>query len=515
MSRRLYSLLFILLAPVFWAVMALRARRAKQPWDIFSAERFGFPTASSSGGVNNPRAVPARASANALVDTHNSDPARVSSDAAANAPQDAALIWVHAVSLGETRASHSLVSALLDRGFRVLLTHMTATGRAEGRHLYGPQIAAGQLIQTWVPYDFPSATRRFFEAYRPALGILIEREIWPNLVHACTARSIPLALVSARFSASALKQSQRPWMAPLLRASLASISPVLCQTQGDADRLSAAGACDPLVLGNLKFDVSVAASTPPAVTEIKRSDPRSVVAVASTREGEDRMFITALLAQREKNHWTGGGASAALAGTSESIKKVDGIGTSESIEKSEGIARVEARALGEAGFLTLLIPRHPQRFESAFEMAQAAELTVYRRSATGWQVPADANVLIGDSLGEMAHYLGLADVAIIGGSFAPLGGQNFIEACALGVPVIVGPHTRNFEPAAQDAIEAGAVLRASSAAHALDLAQTLLADSAQRAAMASAGRAWVAQHVGATDRILAALPLPGVVPRHR
>lgn len=428
MNRGVYTLGLRALAPLIWLWMARRAKRAGGRWEIFSPERFGRP-----------------------------DPATVLPDNP---------VWMHAVSLGETRAALPLLTALLARGLPVLLTHTTATGRAEGERLFKDAIARGQLRQVWLPYDFPGATRRFLAAHRPRCGLLMEREIWPNLLAAARQARVPMALVSARYSASSLRQARR--MGSVMREALAGLDMVLAQTAEDAGRLAEAGAPAAVVTGNLKFDLVL----PPAQVEAGRAWRallgRQVVAVASTREGEDAPFI-------------------------EAIKR-------------------QAAAPGAPLFL--LIPRHPQRFDEAARLLSDAKVGFVRRSE-GTLVPPDAAVLVGDSLGEMAFYYAASDVAIVAGSFAPLGGQNLIEACAAGVPVIVGPHTFNFKQAAEDAVQAGAALRAEDPAQAVDAAIALLRDTPRRLLASNAARAWFDQHAGATARTMEALgpwldgPAPG------
>ncbi|CAB3830877.1 3-deoxy-D-manno-octulosonic acid transferase [Achromobacter animicus] len=418
MNRGVYTLGLRALAPLIWLWMARRAKRAGGRWEIFSPERFGRP-----------------------------DPATVLPDNP---------VWMHAVSLGETRAALPLLNALLARGLPVLLTHTTATGRAEGERLFQDAIARGQLRQVWLPYDFPGATRRFLAAHRPRCGLLMEREIWPNLLAAARQARVPMALVSARYSASSLRQARR--MGSVMREALAGLDMVLAQTAEDAGRLAEAGAPAAVVTGNLKFDLVL----PPAQVEAGRAWRaqlgRQVVAVASTREGEDAPFI-------------------------EAIKR-------------------QAAAPGAPLFM--LIPRHPQRFEEAARLLSDAKVGFARRSE-GTLVPPDTAVLVGDSLGEMAFYYAASDVAIVAGSFAPLGGQNLIEACAAGVPVIVGPHTFNFKQAAEDAIEAGAALRAEDPAQAVHAAIALLRDTPRRQLASKAARAWFDQHAGATGRTMDAL----------
>jgi len=424
MRRGVYTLALRGLAPLLWLWMWRRARRAGGQWGIFSAARFG-------GAESGQEAAPA-----------------------------APAVWVHAVSLGETRAAQPLVQALLDRGLPVLLTHTTATGRAEGARLFGPALAAGQLRQTWLPYDFPGATRRFLARHAPRCGLLIEREVWPNLLAAARGRGVPMALVSARFSESA--QRQAGWLGQAMREALGGLQAVLAQTPDDARRLQAAGAGPVQVTGNLKFDLALPAAQLEAGRAWRDALGRPVVALASTREGEDALFIEALRAVRDD-------------------------------------AAVRP--------LYLLIPRHPQRFDAAAAQLRAAGIRAVRRSAGGPPPDADADVdvLLGDTLGEMPFYYAACDVAVVAGSFAPLGGQNLIEACAAGAPVIVGPHTRNFEQAVRDALAAGAALRVPDARAAVDAALALLADAPRRAAMREAARTWTAAHAGATARTIEAL----------
>jgi len=424
MNRGVYSLALRALSPLVWLWMGHRARRAGGQWEIFSAERFGH-------------AAPA-----------------VAADTVA--ASWTAPVWVHAVSLGETRAAQPLLQALLDRGLPVLLTHMTATGRAEGARQYAEAIARGQLRQAWLPYDFPGATRRFMAAWRPRCGLLIEREIWPNLLAAARGAGVPMALVSARFSASSLRQAGR--MGGVMREALGGLDSVLAQTAEDADRLVQAGAPSPVVTGNLKFDLVLPAAQVAAGQAWRERLGRRVVAVASTREGEDSGFIEAI-----KRH-------AAMPGAP----------------------------------LFLLIPRHPQRFDEAARLLSEAGLPYVRRSE-GLEPGSQTAVLLGDTLGEMAFHYAASDVAIVAGSFAPLGGQNLIEACAAGVPVIVGPHTFNFKQAAEDAVAAGAALRAADAGQAVDAAMALLADEPRRQRAAEAALAWFRMHSGATGRTLDAL----------
>ena len=365
-------------------------------------------------------------------------------------------LWIHAVSLGETRAAAVLLEALRARepGLRVLLTHGTATGRAEGRRLLRP----GD-VQAWLPWDTPEAVQAFLDHFQPRAGLLMETEVWPILVAACADRGVPLALANARLSEASLAATLR--LGPLSRPAYRALSAVWAQTEADAQRLASAGARVDAVMGNLKFD----ATPPPALLaqaatwreRARAAGPgggRPVLMFASSREGEEAMLLQALATMSRRSR-------------------------------------------------LLVVPRHPQRFDEVARLLESAGLSVSRRSQ--WQDGPDADALaadawLGDSLGEMPLYYGLADAALLGGSFAPLGGQNLIEACACGCPVVMGPHTFNFADAADLAEAADAASRQPDIAAALAQAEALLADASRQSAMAEAGRAFAQAHRGAAAR---------------
>lgn len=353
-------------------------------------------------------------------------------------------LWIHAVSLGETRAAAVLVRELrrLDPGIRILLTHGTATGRAEGVGL----LREGDA-QAWQPWDTPQAVRRFLDHFRPSAGVLMETEVWPNLTAACKASGIPLVLANARLSEKTLSKSRR--LARLSQPAYGALASVWAQTEDDARRLAEAGATVKGVFGNLKYDATPDARQLEQGRAWRGALQQPVVMFASSREGEELDFFRSL---------------------------------------PRG-----------AGVQWLVVPRHPQRFDEVASLAQQAGLAVSRRSA--WQGgPADAQVWIGDSLGEMALYYALSDVALLGGSFAPLGGQNLIEAAACGCPVVMGPHTFNFAEAAELAQQAGAARKAASMQEGIAAAVALAGDAAQRGQAAQAGMAFAAANRGAARR---------------
>ena len=373
-------------------------------------------------------------------------------------PAEPGAVWIHAVSLGETRAAAILLERLraLRPDLRVLLTHGTATGRAEGERLLRP----GD-VQAWLPWDAPRAVRRFLNHFQPSVGVLMETEVWPNLVAQCKARALPLVLANARLSDKSLAQARR--LSRLSRPAYAALAAVWAQTEADAVRLAQAGATVKGVFGNLKFDATPDAAQLERGRAWRGAAGKAVVMFASSREGEEAEFF--------------------------------------------GLLRANPDLAQPVQWL--VVPRHPQRFDEVAALAAQNGLRSSRRSR--WAAtPEPADVWIGDSLGEMALYYALADVALLGGSFAPLGGQNLIEAAACGCPVVMGPHTFNFAEAAQLAQEAGAALRVQTMEEAVHLAVALTADPARRAAAVAASLAFAAAHQGAAEKtanaVLALIP---------
>jgi len=433
MSRLTYTWLLRLSAPVLLAWLGWRARKAGGQWQVFGARRFGWYGKTTAW-------------------------------------QDAQRVWVHAVSLGETRAAQPFVQTLLAQGYTVLLTHTTATGMAEGQRLHAQALAQGMLHQEWLPYDFPGSTQRFFAHYRPRIGVLIEREVWPNLLHAAKTARIPVLLASARLSARSAQRSAKAHS--VMQDAWRSLDLACAQTEEDAQRLRQVGVRHVRVCGNFKFDLAL----PPERLAQGRAFAAAlqvpIVAVASTREGEDALFVQALQQQCTQ----------------------------------AALARRELAA--SARFL--LIPRHPQRFEAAAALLREAGISFVRWSDVRDQPDVvqrcnQALVILGDTVGDMAHHYAAAQVAVVGGSFAPFGGQNLIEACAAGTPVIIGPHTWNFAQAAQDAVAHGAAVRVADMQAALAQALMWLVQPEGRTTIAAAASAWVQQHKGAVARVVAAL----------
>ena len=408
MARFLYNLALLSLLPYVWLHLCLRSR--KQPEYLeHLGERFGRY---------------------------------------AVAPRQP-LIWLHAVSVGETRAAAPIVAALRARypDCRILLSHMTPTGRRTSEELFGDEVT-----RVYLPYDYPFAVRRFLTRYRPAVGVIMETEIWPNLVAACQAEGIPLLLANARLSEKSARRYAR--FPNLTRGALRGLAGIAAQTEEDAERLRVLGAPSVEVLGNVKFDML----PPPEQIVLGealrgRMGSRPVLLAASTREGEEALLFEALASQPPDDT------------------------------------------------LLVVVPRHPQRFDEVAAMAAKAGLAVQRRSEES-PVEARTQILIGDSMGEMFAYYAACDVAFIGGSLLDYGSQNLIEACVMGKPVLIGRSTYNFSHAAEQALACGAARQIGSAVELLEAAQGLLHDNVGRRDMGEAGREFAARHRGATARTL-------------
>ncbi len=379
-------------------------------------------------------------------------------------------MWVHAVSLGETRAAAALVEAMREQrpGMRLLLTHGTATGRAAGADL----LRTGDR-QVWLPFDTPGSVSRFFKHFQPAVGVLMETEIWPNLLHAAQRGRVPMVLANARLSERSARKAER--FQALFRPAAHSVALVLAQTPEDAERLRAAGAPRVEVSGNLKFDMTPDAAQLARGSAWRQAIGRPVVLAASTREGEEATLLSAwkLMCQQQP------------------------------------AMHLHPRPL------LLIVPRHPQRFDEVAALVAASGLTAVRRSTWADAPPieaAQADVWLGDSIGEMAAYFSCAQVALLGGSFEPLGGQNLIEAAACGCPVLMGPHTYNFADAAAMAQREGAAMVVDDIEAAVRVAVKMLAPTIAEGANASnrfestlpsADRAlaFAARHRGASQRM--------------
>ena len=339
-------------------------------------------------------------------------------------------IWLHAVSLGETRATAPLVHAFFAQNpdAHIILTHTTPTGRASGQELFAPYLQDGRMTQVYAPYDLNPLLNRFFKTFAPTDVWIMETEVWPNLMAQCVQRQIPASLINGRMSEKTLKQTLK-WQA-LMGGAYAGFTHVCAQSETDAQRYREIGVVDAqlTVTGNLKFDMHIPTEQVAAGERIKGllTDTR-VIMLASSREGEEQLWLDAI-AEFERTHTQ--------------------------TEKTQPRTQ------------WWIVPRHPQRFDEVAQLMRAAGKNsgkkILRKSAlnelNAVQQTAElgtADIVLGDTMGEMFTYYAIADIVLMGGTWLPYGGQNFLEPMALGKTVWVGTSIYNFEQIGVDAINSG------------------------------------------------------------
>ena len=359
------------------------------------------------------------------------------------------IICLHCVSVGETRAAAPLIKKLLEKypNYTILLTHTTPTGRETSTQLFGDAVK-----RVYLPYDLPFAVRRFLHHFKPAVMLLMETELWFNLMAECKKNNTPCLLINARLSKKSAKGYAK--LGQLTQEGFHNLSAVAAQTAADAERLTRLGAHNLSIFGNLKFDVALPNNISQTGSALRHllGEHNFIFVAASTRDGEEALILDALM------------------------------------------------QLNIPSLVTIIVPRHPQRFDEVASILQARGLTYEKRSTLTKAIQASTKFVLGDSMGELLSYYAACDVAFVGGSLLPFGGQNLIEPCALGKPVLIGPHTFNFELATELAITAGAVLRVETAEAFASTLKNLLENEAQRRKMAHSGLNFVAEHAGATDK---------------
>ncbi len=363
-------------------------------------------------------------------------------------------IWVHAVSVGEVNAAAPLVNALLELrpDLRLLVTTITPTGSARVRALWGDRVE-----HVYLPYDLSGAVRRFLDHFRPRLALVLETELWPNLLFCCRDHGIPAYLVNARLSERSLRGYRA--LRPLVGRALRTLARVAAQSEADGARFVRLGALPGAVsvLGNLKFDVRVDdAARRTAAAFAEHSGRRPAWIAASTHPEEEAAVVS--IHRRLRERWP--------------------------------------------DLVLLWAPRHPERFRPVAQACIEAGWRVATRRLTRWP-DADDDVFVVDTLGELVHFYACADVAFVGGSLQAVGGHNLLEPAALGVAVVTGPHLHNFADIARRMEEAGA-LRIGRDAEAVGGAlDALLDDAGARDAMVAAGLQLVQEGRGALARTLA------------
>ncbi len=363
-------------------------------------------------------------------------------------------IWVHAVSVGETQAVEPLVKALLadHPEWPLVLTTTTPTGSAQARRLFGDSVHHG-----YFPYDTPAALRRFLERTRPRLLVLVETELWPNLLATCEARGITTILANGRLSERSARRYAR--LGEFARRLFGSIGLVAAQMPADAERFLGLGVPRERVrvTGSIKFDVRLPASMMEEAEVLRRQwGGRPVWVAASTHEGEDEPVLAAHRAVRDR--------------------------------------------IPDA--LLLLVPRHPERFDRVAALSQKAGFRTVRRSEPRPVTPETA-VFIGDTMGELQMLLGSADAAFVGGSLVPVGGHNVLEPAALGIPVVFGPHMFNFLTIGRMLTSQGGAVQIRTASELADVIVRWLGDASERARVGETGRRVIEENRGALDRLYA------------
>ncbi|MBX8520154.1 lipid IV(A) 3-deoxy-D-manno-octulosonic acid transferase [Pseudomonas cichorii] len=366
-------------------------------------------------------------------------------------------IWVHAVSVGESIAAAPMIRALLAQypALPITVTCMTPTGSERIKAMFASE---PRIQHCYLPYDLPWAAGRFLDHVQPRLGIIMETELWPNHIHQCARRNIPVVLANARLSERSARGYAR--FAGLTRPMLAAMSWFAVQTEAEARRFRDLGARPECVTvtGSIKFDLSIDPQLPEQAAQLReqwQATGRPVWIAASTHAGEDESVLAAHR-QLLSSH---------------------------------------------PDALLILVPRHPERFNSVHELCQQQGFTTVRRSS-GQVVTPDTSVLLGDTMGELLFLYALADSAFVGGSLVPNGGHNLLEPAALAKPVLSGPHLFNFLEIAALLRQAGALEEVSDP-DALATAVQKLFDQPQLArSMADAGIGVMKANQGALQRLL-------------
>lgn len=363
-------------------------------------------------------------------------------------PPKRPLIWLHCVSVGETRAAEPLVHALMAQypQHHILLTHGTPTGRATGKALFGATVQ-----QVYLPYDLPFAVRRFLRHFQPDIGLIMETELWFNLIAACKKAGTPLLLANARLSEESARGYTR--LGGLVREGLQNLAAVCAQTEDDANRLGLLGNIQVAVIGNLKYDVKPPENSAErgALLRDLFETGKPIFLAASTREGEERRILDAV----------------------------------------EGL-----------DILTVIVPRHPQRFDKVSDLIRDRGLSFQRRSQLTTTVPSHTQVILGDSLGEMFSYYAACDFTFIGGSLLKFGGQNLIEAAVMGKPILIGKFTYNFSEPSKTAVRAGAAIRVKDKDELREQILYLLHHPAKREKMQAAALQFSETSGGASKRLV-------------
>lgn len=358
------------------------------------------------------------------------------------------IIWIHCVSVGETRAAAPLVKILLTQypQYQLLLTHTTPTGRATSEQLFG-----NEVLRVYLPYDVPYAVNRFVKHFKPKLGLIMETELWFNLIEACDRHNVPQLLLNARLSEKSAKGYVQ--LGRLVQTGLSKFALIAAQSNEDEARFKLLGAPHTMVAGNLKFDATAPADNALLGQQLRSlfGNTRTVFVAASTREGEEPMVLD---------------------------------------------------AVANLPLLTVIVPRHPQRFDEVEQLLKDRNIPYVRRSRLTAPITEDIQVVLGDSMGELYTYYAASDFAFIGGSLLKYGGQNLIEAASMGKPILIGKYTYNFAEATKGAVQSGAATQVRDVENLRAKIQFLLDNPSKREKMGQAALDFSKASTGTTVRMM-------------
>ena len=434
MNRFFYCILLCLILPL--VPLKLLWRGIKQPAYLRHwAERFGFYGTQINKRLNKPN------------------------------------IWLHCVSVGETRAAEPLVKQLQTTypNHQILLTHGTPTGRDASEGIFGNLVTS-----VYLPYDLPFAVNNFLNHFKPQIGLIMETELWFNLIAVCKQRSIPMLLLNARLSEKSASGYAK--LGKLVQEGLQNLSAIAAQTEDDAARFNTLGAKNISVAGNLKFDVKPPADAVDKGLQLRKQlGKKTVFLAASTRDGEEALIL---------------------------------------------------EAVKDLNILTIIVPRHPQRFDEVAALFKQDNIAFQRKSELnniGLQPNTPGHplsnslhefdspcthedsrltIILGDTMGELFNYYAACDFCFIGGSLLNYGGQNLIEAAQLAKPIIIGEHTFNFADAANNAVQMGAALRVNNVASLREQIILLGNDLNLRKKMQQNALVFSQTYTGATTRLM-------------
>ena len=381
-------------------------------------------------------------------------------------PTASGAIWIHAVSVGEVRAAAPLVRELRSRypEREILITTMTPTGAAQVLQVYD-----GEIPHRYVPYDLPSVVRRFLDRVQPAIAIVMETELWPNLFRLCHEREIPLVITNMRLSARSARAYRR--IARIMGETLSRVSAIAAQSAADAERIRSLGAPSMRVhvTGSIKFELNLPASLKERAEVLRGlwGRDRPTWLAASTHDGEEEHVLRAFHALKFRF----------------------------------------------PNQLLVLVPRHPERFASVARLCRREGFKVALRSEQPGAVDPATEILLGDTMGELQIFYAACDVAFIGGSLVPVGGHNLLEASAVGKPVVMGPQLFNFTEISAMAIECGAAVRINQPGELASALSDFLGNANRRFEVGEAGRRLVEENRGALNKTMALIaPLLGEAP---